>query len=895
MAQSGSKGSAVRSIRALLLRTAGIFRRGTGERELSSEMDSHLQMHIDDNLRAGMSPSQARREAIMKLGGIEQTKENYRERRGLPLLETLFQDVRFAARSLRKNPGFTCIAVLTLALGLGANTAIFSMVNALLLHPYNFRELDQLTKVWEDRGFDEGIDARRISAPDADEVRTRAQVFEALATYRCHDFNLNTAADVQPVRGCEVSANFFAVLGVSPWVGRSFNPEEEQRGADQVAVVSHGFWQRRFGSDPGLLGRVIQLNGAKYNVVGIMPQGFDYPVPMDLWVPLALSPAEKVERSKLSLEALGRLKPAVGVAQAQAALDGLSQHLRQEFPVPNGNRRVTLLPLRKELYTFTLPLFLLLQAAAVFVLLLACANLTNLLFARVLGRQKEVAVRAALGADRWRLARLFITETLLLSCIACVVAILVSFWSVNLLRTSISPSWTMWVPGWDGIQLDRTVLWFTVLLAVLVGVLFGFVAALHSRRAEPFATLKEAGRGPMLGGQGRLRSALLVAQVMFALILLVCAGLITDAFTRLAEVYRGFQPANVLRIEISLPKNAYSSQVEISSFYERLLRGASALPGASAAAIVSNSPASNVDNETTPFTIEGRPALKASDAPSADLQISSPDYFQELHIPLVAGRVYSESDNANSARVAVISRTMAKHFWPRGDELGQRIKIGPPDSSEPWMTVVGVVEDVRQNWWNPAKRPAIYEPFLQLPRRSMVFLLRGNAEPESYVPDVREAVRQIDDQIALTGVNTLEAEITDSVAIVRIMGVLMAIFGSVALTLASLGVYGVLAEGVARRVPEIGIRLALGAEPRDVMRLVFGQALKLTGIGLVIGLPIAFAVNRAMASLIFGIVSVNLLVLAEFTVLLILAAVAAAYVPARRAMRVDPMVALRYE
>jgi putative ABC transport system permease protein len=885
----------MRKLRALILRFNGLFHKKVREYELADEMESHLQLHIEDNLLAGMSPAEARREAIMKLGGVEQTKENYRDRHGLPFLETTIQDCRYALRSLRKNLGFTCIAVLTLALGLGANTAIFSMVNALLLHPYNFRELDQLTKVWEDRGSDEGIDARRISAPDADELRTRTQVFEALATYRCHDFNLNTAADVQPVRGCGVSANFFDVVGVYPRLGRSFHPEEEQPGGDQVAVVSHGFWQRRFGGDPGLLGSVLQLNGRKYNVVGIMPQGFDYPVPMELWVPLALSSAEKEDRSKLALEALGRLKPAVGAAQAQAALDGLSQHLRQEFPVTNGNRRVTLLPLRKELYTFSLPLFLLLQAAAVFVLLLACANLANLFLARVLGRQKEVAVRAALGADRCRLARLFIAETLLLSCIACVVAILVSFWSVNLLRTSISPSWTMWVPGWEGIQLDRTVLLFTVLLAVLVGTLFGLVAALYSRRAEPFATLKEAGRGPLHGGQGKLRSALVVSQVMFALIILVCAGLITDAFTRLANVYRGFQPANVLRIEINLPEKPYSSRPEILSFYERLLRGAAALPGATAASIVSNSPASNVDNETTPFTIEGRPALKASDAPSADLQISSPDYFPELHIPLIAGRVYSESDTANSARVAVISRTMAKRFWPRGDELGQHIKIGPPDSTEPWITVIGVVEDVRQNWWNPAARPAIYEPFLQSPQRSMVFLLRGNADPVSYVSGIREAIRQIDDQIAPTGVNTLESEITDSVAIVRIMGVLMAIFGSVALALASLGVYGVLAESVARRVPEIGIRLALGAEPRDVMRLVFGQALKLTGIGLALGLPIAFAVNRAMASLIFGIVSVNLLVLAEFTGLLMLAAVVAAYVPARRAMRVDPMVALRYE
>jgi len=862
--------------------------------DLSVEIQQHLEEQIEELVAGGLSRKEAAHAARRQFGNVTLIENDSREVWRWPSLEDLLLDVRYSLRTLRKNPGFTCIAVLTLALGIGANTAIFSMVNALLLHPYNFRELEQLAKVWEDRGVDEGIDARRISAPDAEEVRARTQVFESFTGYRCREFNLAAGRDVQPVRGCEVSANFFEVLGVSPAMGRTFNPAEELPGADQVAIVSHGFWQRRFGGDHGLLGSVIQLSGHKYNVVGIMPLGFDYPVPMEIWVPLALTPAEKEDRSKLSLEALGRLKPGVGVAQAQAALNGLSRRLQQEFPVTNANRRTTLLLLRKELYSFTLPLFLLLQAAAIFVLLLACANLANLLLARVLGRQKEVAVRVALGADRLRLARLFISETVLLSFLAGAAAILTSFWSVELLRSSISPSWTMWVPGWDRIHVDSAVLLFTVLVAVLVGILFGLFAVLHSRSREPFATLKEAGRGPLLGSQGKLRSALVVMQVMFALVLLVCAGLITEAFTRLADVYRGFQPANVLRVELNLPKQPYADNGKTLSFYTRLLRATAALPGVSAASIVTNSPASNVDNETTPFTIEGRPALKASDVPSADLQISSPDYFRELHISLIAGRFYSGADNVNSARVALISRSMAKLFWP-GGELSQRIKIGPPDSSESWMTIIGVVEDVRQNWWNPSARPTIYAPFLQVPRPSMVFLLRGNAVPQSYVPGVREAVRQIDDQIALTGVNTLESEITDSVAIIRIMGALMTLFGFVSLALASLGVYGVLAESVARRVPEIGIRLALGAEPRDVMKLVIGQALNLTVIGLAIGVPIAFAANRAMASLIFGIVSVNLLLLAEFTILLILAALAAAYIPARRAMRVDPMVALRYE
>jgi putative ABC transport system permease protein len=610
---------------------------------------------------------------------------------------------------------------------------------------------------------------------------------------------------------------------------------------------------------------------------------------------LALSPAEKADRAKLSLESLARLKSGVSVAQARGAVESVALRLQREYPATNANRRAEVLQLRRELYLYTLPLFSLLQAAAVFVLLLACANLANLLFARMYGRQKEIAVRTALGAARWRLARLFITETVLLSCLAGVVAVAVSFWSVKLLRTSIAPSWTMWVPGWEGIQVDRTVLGFTVLLIAVVGILFGVATVTHSSRELPYVTLKEAGRSPMLGGKGRLRSALVVAQVMFALVLLVCAGLTTQAFLRLVDVYQGFQAANVLRTEIRLPEKSYSDNSRIASFYDRVLRGSTALPGATAAAIVTNSPASNVDNETTFFAINGRSVLKANEAPAADLQISSPGYFGVLRAPLVAGRFFSDADNANAARVAVISRSMAARYWPNGDELGQQIKLGAADSTEPWMTIVGVVEDVRQNWWNPTNRPTIYEPFFQSPQRSMVFLMRVNSNPAGYASGFREVVRAIDDQIALSGIGTLEGEITDSIAIIRIMGVLMALFGCVALALSSVGVYGVLAEGVARRIPEIGVRLALGAEPRDVLKLVLGQAVKLTGIGLAIGVPIAFAVNRAMSSLIFGIVSINLPLLAGFTLLLLLVAIAAAYIPARRAMRVDPIVALRYE
>ena len=886
----------MRSIRAIFLRLAGLFSKERGDREQSAEIESHLAFHMEENLRAGMTADKARRHALLKLGGLQQTKEQYRERRSLPMIETILQDLRYAFRMLRKNPGFAAIAILTLTLGIGANTAVFSMVNALLLHPYNFRDLDRLVLVWEDRGADEGSDARRIAPADAEDVRATTQIFEGLTTYRYQDLNVTSGdGGVQRVVGCAVSANFFDILGATPAFGRAFLPSEQQPGNGQVAVVSYKFQQGRSGGSSSLLGSLLELDGRKYTVIGIMPADFGYPVSVELWVPLALSPAENADRTKLSLNSLGRLKQGVTLAQASAQLESLSHRLQREYPQTNGNRRTTFLQLRKELYMFSLPLFLLLQLAAAFVLFLACANLANLLFARIFGRQKEIAVRTALGAGQWRLTRLFVTETLLLSFLAGGVAILTSFWSVNLLRTSIAPSWTMWVPGWNNIQVDESVLAFTVSLITVVGVLFGVATVLYSGKTEPYSTLKETGRGPMLGGRAKFRSALVVAQVMLALVLLVCAGLTTDAFMRLANVYRGFQAANVLRIEISLPEKSYSDDAKTRSFFQQVLAGSAALPGVNSVSLVANSPASNVDNGTTPFTVEGRPALRASETPSAALQLSTPDYFGELRVPLMAGRAYSEADNADAPRVAVISRSMAKFYWPQGNELGQRIKLGTADSSQPWMTVVGVVEDVRQNWWNPTAQPTIYQPFLQAPKRSMVLLLRTNSDPTSYTGAVRGVVRGIDPQIALAGTNTLETEITDSIAIVRIMGVLMAIFGCVALALASVGVYGVLAESVARRIPEIGVRLALGAQPLDVMRLVLGKALWLTGIGLTIGIPASYLVNRAMSSLILGIVNVNLFLLAGGTLVLLLVAVAAAFIPARRAMRVDPVVALRYE
>ena len=626
-----------------------------------------------------------------------------------------------------------------------------------------------------------------------------------------------------------------------------------------------------------------------------MPPDFDYPVPMELWVPLALTPGEKSDRAQLSFSALARLKPGVTLEQASAALSNLSRRLSEAHPKTNAGRVLNVLQLRKELYLYTLPLFLLLQAAAFFVLLLACANLANLLFARIIARQKELAVRTALGAKHSRLARLLAAEMSLLALFGGAVAIGASFSTVRILRNSISPDWTKWVPGWDAIRVDSTVLFSTILLSLFLGLVFGLVTALELRHINLNTVLKETGRTSAGPARGRLRNGLVSAQVAFALILLVCAGLTMQGFNRLAQAYQGFQPEQVLKFEVNLPDSAYADNVKRVTFFQSALRGVSSLPGVSGAALTSNLPASNVDNDKTLFTIQGHPALHASEAPAADLQTISGDCFSVLKIPLIAGRFFTEADNANAARVAIISRTMASRFWPTSDPLRQRIKLGAADSGEPWMTVVGVVGDARQNWWNPATFPVIYQPYLQSSRSSFRFVLRTASNPAGYASAARATISQVDPEIPITELKTLETEVQDSIAIVHIMGVLMAIFGAVALVLSSIGVYGILSENVAQRTHEFGIRFALGANPRDVLRLVFCHALLVSGAGLAIGLPVSFAVSRAMAAYVFGIVSVSFPTLTSLAGLLVLVALAAAYFPARRVLRVDPMAALRYE
>jgi predicted permease len=805
-----------------------------------------------------------------------------------------WQNVRLGARALVKRPGFTAVAVLTLALGIGANVAIFSVVNAIILRPYAFRDLDRLVLVREG-GKDEADRHGRLAAADAIDLAQQPGIFSAATTYRYRQLNLTAQGEVRPVQGCATSAGFFEVLGARPALGRAFLPGEDERGRDEVVVLSHGLWNR-LGADPGLLGRTLELDSRPYTVVGIMPRDFDYPAAVEAWLPLSFGPEERVERVRKSTFLLGRLDARLTLAQAGAALASVGRRLESEHPETPAGRTLTLVRLRAELYQYTVPIFSLLQAAAGFLLFLAGANLTNLLFARLVGRERELAIRTALGESRRGLVGVLLAETTLLSLLAGAIAALVSVAAVELIRTSISTEYTKWIPGWDRMRVDGAVLAVTLALAVALGIVFGIASALYSSRGDPATVLKQGGAATSgASRRGRVRSALVAGQVALAMILLVGAGLMTNGFRRLTRVYGGFDPAGVLTLQVAVPEPHGPDPARVLAFQDELLRAVAALPGVRSVGLVANLPASNVNNPKSPFTIEGRPALKAAEAPNADLQIASAGFFPTLEIPVLDGRGISELDGADAPAVAVVSRAMAALYWPDQSPLGQRLELGGSASDRRSLTVVGVVGDVKQNWWDPQPRPTLYLPSRQLARAWMNVAVRTSADPLASVPAIRAVVQAIDPEVALRDVQPMDGLVADSLAIVRVMGMLMTAFGAAALALSALGVYGVMAHAVARRTQEFGTRMAFGAAPADILKLVLGQVVRLSGGGMLVGLPVAAALSQATASLVFGVVTLELPVLAAFAAALLLVGLGAGFVPAWRATRVDPVVALRYE
>ncbi len=784
------------------------------------------------------------------------------------------------------------IVVLTLALGIGANVSIFSVVSRLLLKPFAFPDLERLVLIrWRAPG--PAADDVRLPAPVFLDMQREARSFSSTAAFRYRTLNLGSKGQVEGVSAAEVTANYFDVLGAGARLGRTFQPVDSTEAAGRLVVLRYGLWRRKFAADPSIVGRDITIDGLQYTVAGIMPETFRYPLGVELWMPLQLTQAERMDRANPALHAIGRLNSRIFLASAQSDIRIFAQSLARRYPATDAGKTLDLLRVREEQYRYTVPLFLSLQAAAACFLLMACANLANLLLTRMLGREREVAIRAALGANRARLLQSFLCETILLAALGGAVSVGVSLWSVEAIRTGIPAETSKWISGWDHINVDGPVLLFAVLLSLLVGLALGLIAALRGPRSEIETVLREGGRAATDSRRGRLRGALAGVQIVAAMVLLVCAASLVTGFLRLIREYRGFDAANVQSMLLSVPKQRYDEGLKVAGFYQEVLRRVAALPGVESASLISTLPASGEDASTDTVTIEGRPVPQPGSAPSADVQIVSAGIFGLLRIPLLGGRLLSDRDTTAAPRVAVISSAMARQHWPNQNATGHRFKLGS-NPQAPWITVAGVVGDVRQNWYEPASAPTIYLPYLQEPSE-VKLLVRTRANPASSVGAIRAAVRTVDAEVPITEVETLEEAIAIAMAPVRIIWMLMLIFGLLALGLSVVGVYGVLAFGVARRTREFAMRLALGARPADLLKMVAGQSVRLSAIAISVALPAGFAVTRILSSLLFGMAPLGFPTLTGMLAVVTLAILAAGILPAFRAMRIDPIAALRNE
>jgi putative ABC transport system permease protein len=809
-------------------------------------------------------------------------------------MQTLWHDLRYGARLLLKDPGFTFIAVITLALGIGANSAIFSVVNALVLKPLPFEHLDRLVSIRESLP-NQGLKATAVSPADFIDWRSQTTAFQELAAYRIRDITITSTGEPELVRGAFISADFFSALKLNAVTGRTLLPEEDQPGRDQVVVLGYGLWQRRFAADPNVLGATITTGGRAVTVVGVLPPDFDYPFGTELWMPLALAPPQMTERRTRSLYVLAHLKPGVTVAQAHAEMLAVARRIEEQYPQTNAGLSVAVVPLSDQQAEFTRPLLSVLIGMAGFLLLIACANVANLLIARATTRRKEIAIRAALGASRRRIVRQLMTESFLLSSLAGLLGLLLSVWAVDLIKASLPPDIAKFVAGWKEIGVDSRVLVFTLGVAFLTTLIFSLAPALEASRLDMNETLKEGGKsGATLRG-GRARRVLVAAEMALALVLLVGAGLMVKGFWRIFDVFQGAQPDRILTLQTPLPETKYQDQRKIAEFYQQVIERMKPLPDVQSVSAASNTPLSNSPSPSMELIIEGRPPLPPGERQLADVLVISPDYFATIGAPLVTGRDFSDGDGPEAPPVVIISQLTARRYFANDDPLGRRIKRGGPTADAPWLTIVGVVADVKQSWFDKDIRPQVYLPYGQSPRAKMTLLVRTSSDPMSLVASARAQIRSVDSDQPIDDIKTMAQLFRDEASPFRFAAVLMLVFGAMALVLAAVGVYGVMSYSVGQRRHEIGIRVALGARARDVLWLIVGQGIKTAALGLAIGLPLALGLSRLMASLLFGVVALEYAILIGFVALLAGVAFLSSYIPAHRAAKVDPMVALRYE
>ncbi|HEX6908026.1 MAG TPA: ABC transporter permease [Terriglobales bacterium] len=808
-------------------------------------------------------------------------------------METLVQDIRYGLRVLRKSPGFTAVAVLTLALGIGANTVTFSSINGMLLRPFLFPQLDRVMSIWE-TAPQQNIERASAAAANFRDWQEQSHSFQNLAALHGWNANMTGSGTPERVEGYQVTADFFRLLGMPSELGRALAAEDFKPGHLPVVVLSHGFWEQRLGANRALVGKTLEFDGQARTVVGIMPRDFDFPTGAQAWAPLILSGAEAADRNHHFLLVLGRLRPAVTQAQAEHDLAAIAAREGREFPQSNAGHSVRVIGMVEDLTQGSRQFLLVLLGAAAFVLLLACANVANLQLARATGRAREVALRSALGASRTRVIQQLLAESLLLAALGAAAGLLLSSWWLPLLMRGVPPFIIEHVPGLKHIQLDYRVLAFTLLLGGLVGVLTGLVPALQVSRPDLNEALKEGARGGSSApGRHRLRSLLVVSEVALAIVLLVGAGLMVKGFRALMERAQGFDRQGILTFRVTLPAAKYSSPAQVGDFYRQLVERIQALPSVESAAAASSLPSDWNGNQTW-VTIEGQAPPAPGEMRLAASQVISPDFFRTLRIPLHQGRVFTLQDGANAPAVVIISQSFARRFLGSEDSLGKRVRLGD-DRKQPWRTVVGVVGDILRSSFDRQPDPTAYVPLKQVPQEAMAVALRTGGNPLAMAAAARAQVQALDRDQPVYDMRTLEQIVSDDNSGVESSARLMTTFGFIALALAAAGIYAVMAYLVAQRTHEIGVRLALGARPRDVQRLILTNAAVLAALGLAIGISVATAMARLLSSSLFGVVSVDLAVFVGCTAVLALAAALAGYVPARRAAKVDPMVALRYE
>ncbi len=873
-------------------RLSMLFRRSQFDRDLEEEMRLHRELREQEQIEAGVAPEEARYAARRRFGNDLVLREESREMWGWNWLEHFVQDIRFGLRMLARNPGFTTVAVLTLALGIGANTAIFSVVNAVLLKPLPYADPDRLAVIWVTEPSAPG-GLFPDTGPDFRDWKAMNHSFEGMSAITIAGATLTGSGEPRQLRGLTVSPNTFQLLGAQPQLGRSFAPDEGPTGHNHVVILSYGLWQSAFGGQKNIVGSKVTLDGEGYDVVGVMPKDLRFPSLWgrnpQFWTPITMdAPKWKTQRMNHWFWVLARMKKGVTLKQAAAEMVTISAQLAQQYPQTNTGVSARVKSLHEQLTGNVSEVLWVLFAAVGFLLLIACANVANLLLTKSVGRQREIAIRLAVGAGARRLVRQLLTESVVLFLLGGVAGLAVGMAALRLLLRAAP---TGYIPEVISVHLDSRVFGFTFLVAFVTGTLAGLIPALHATRVSFSEMLKESGSA-VAASHGLARGLLTVGEIAIALVMLVGAGLATRSLVRLLGVQLGFDPRQVVAGRISLPDSRYPKEPQQKAFFRNLLDRVQALPGVVSAGAASELPLEGGSNGAV--VIEGQPAPKDIwSSPLVESCTVTPNYFRTMRIPLLGGRDVAETDTPEAPLVAVINETMAHRFWPHQDAVGKRFKQNYPDSK--WITVIGVVGDVREFGLAEPAIPEAYYPESQSTSSELVLVVRTASDPQAQVAAIRNAVHGLDKGLPWYGVQTLSEMVSDSSREKRFVALLLALFAAVALALASVGIYGVVSYSVSQRTREIGIRMAFGAEVRNVLGMVLREGLRLVIAGVAVGLLGAWALSRYLTSILYAVRATDLATYILAALLMTAVALVAALVPARRATKVDPMVALRYE